>query len=398
MAEDRPAVNVRELPVSSTEDSKASWRIEVDWKADEEEDDVPLLPRRQSGSLQFSEKPLGCIWNSGTGLLTLGAFTISVATLCVKLLHDRVPLFQLIAIRSLASCIILCFLCRSSGTNPMGPRELWPLLLTRGVSGAISMTMTFGSLFLIPLTDTTILFLTHPAWMTAICWLFRIEPIKWTMSVGVAICMAGVVLVTHPPIIFGGHQHWGLARIGGVALGLGGAIFATTSFLTVSKIGDRASPIVMTFWFQMVGFLSSVPVMFVGFPTPIKWGLSWLDIVLLAGVTLASSLSNTLVNRGLQISSATMGSVTLTSQILFATLWGIFLLNEPLSMVGLIGAVLIVLGVVMVSRERAAIKSSREAATEEMHRWSWDRLAAWRQTRVNEVELSAAERLARVFG
>lgn len=263
------------------------------------------------------------------------------------------------------------------------------------------MSLTFASLYLIPLGDTVVLLSSHPAWTAAACWLLRLESTNCMMMCGFMICTLGVVLVSHPPILFGGHNEWGIARIGGVSMGLGGAIFATVSFLLVSKIGTDAPAFTMTFWFQLCALCTSLPLMLTNFPSRMVWDLEFKDILLLGILSIASLFSQTFVNRGLQIVAPSKGAIILTTQMVFAHIWGVLLLDESLTLEGAGGMLLIAFGVVLVSKGSEVMESLRELAMEDVARWSWDRMAtalSARYTRLNEVELSPGEQLAMLYG
>ena len=57
-------------------------------------------------------------------------------------------------------------------------------------------------------------------------------------------CLAstgGMLLLIHPPFLFGGHQQWGPQRLWGVVAGVCGAFFAAGAFISIRFIG-RSEP------------------------------------------------------------------------------------------------------------------------------------------------------------
>ena len=61
------------------------------------------------------------------------------------------------------------------------------------------------------------LFMCHPAITMLLAWLFLGEPLVLKAVAGIACSLVGVVLVTQPPALFGGHDNWTRKRILGRA-------------------------------------------------------------------------------------------------------------------------------------------------------------------------------------
>ncbi len=55
---------------------------------------------------------------------------------------------------------------------------------------------------------------------------------------GVALSLLGLVLLTHPPFLFGGHTDWDHARVLGTCLGLASAFLAAGAFISIRFIGE----------------------------------------------------------------------------------------------------------------------------------------------------------------
>lgn len=60
-------------------------------------------------------------------------------------------------------------------------------------------------------------------------------------AAGCALSLAGLVILTHPPFLGGGHADWGPRRLLGAACGAGAAVFCAGAFVCVRCIG-KAEP------------------------------------------------------------------------------------------------------------------------------------------------------------
>lgn len=227
---------------------------------------------------------------------------------------------------------------------------MWPILAARGISGAVSMSLVVSSLYLIPLADSIVLLSSHPVWTAAACWYFELERTNSVMQFGILVCISGVILISHPPFLFGGHKDWAVERIAGVSMGLAAALFTTAAVLLVSKIGNSVEACTLTIWFQLCAFCLSLPFMLAEFPSKMNWQQESREIGWLIVLSVSSLVSQTMVNRGLQLVSASKGGILLMLQIPFAIFWGILLLNESLTLLCVGGISLIALGVVLVSK------------------------------------------------
>jgi drug/metabolite transporter (DMT)-like permease len=115
------------------------------------------------------------------------------------------------------------------GMTPLyGQPQHYGLLLLRGMSGSMAMLCYYSALYMLPLADAVTINLVKPPLAAALAWLLLGEAFPLLGWAGLLASLAGVVLVAHPPFLFGGHHSWGLTRLEGVAIDLASAGFGAS--------------------------------------------------------------------------------------------------------------------------------------------------------------------------
>jgi drug/metabolite transporter (DMT)-like permease len=108
-------------------------------------------------------------------------------------LKGSVYTLQIVATRSTASAVITILAQRRSAsgqadTSMFGDRMHWPLLATRGLSGAAAMTLYYISIQLLPLGDAVTIFFSNAVVTALASVCLRLEKPSWLMAVGSATC------------------------------------------------------------------------------------------------------------------------------------------------------------------------------------------------------------------
>lgn len=84
-----------------------------------------------------------------------------------------------------------------------GKRENVPWLLARGLSGGIAMTCAWVAMNFLDIAEANVIMFSNPAWTGLLAWLVFGQVWRWYEKVLCAVAFAGVVLVAHPPFLFG---------------------------------------------------------------------------------------------------------------------------------------------------------------------------------------------------
>ncbi len=278
----------------------------------------------------------------GIRYMAVSAFFYSIMSLQVKAAGARLPSQEIVLVRSVVLAIGSWALLRRKGLSPAGVRR--GLLVTRGVLGFTALSCFFFALTRLPLADATVIHHMNPVFTALLAALLLGERISARAIGFVALSLAGVILIARPGFIFG--TAGGLDPLG-VAVGMAGALFSAAAFVTVRKLGATDEPLVIVFYFAVISTVASVPIV-----VPIAMAPTAGEWALLLGVGLATLLAQIAVTHGLTLAPAGRASAIGYLQIVFAALWGIIFFREFPDAVGVLGALLIVVGTLGIARRR----------------------------------------------
>jgi drug/metabolite transporter (DMT)-like permease len=278
----------------------------------------------------------------GLRLMVLAALGFSLMTLCARLIGPRIPTAQLILVRTVITLVGTYALLRARGIQPvLGRHRGW--LFVRGAAGFIALDCVFYAVPRLPLAEATIFQYLNPILVTLLAVPFLGERITRGAVGALGLCVAGLLLVARPGWLFGGAAAGLDAHAVGIALL--GAFFSSVAYLAIRKIGPREHPLVIVFYLPLVSLPSSAAFTLRDYvsPTPVEWALLITIGILTQGAQLA-------LTRGLQLEAAGRATTVGYLQIVFAALWGFLFLGEMPTSLSLLGAGLIVSGVVAASR------------------------------------------------
>ena len=289
----------------------------------------------------------------GALALATSALCLTLAALAAKLLSPAVSAPQLVFLRSLVMVAAVGLWARGRG-EPLfaAERRSGLLLLLRGVLGTVGAMLFFGALRRIPLGDTMILFQSHPALVAFVSpWILgeRLRPWQLLLVLG---SIGGVALVVGPE----GGGDW-IGR--GMALGC-----AVTTGLAVAlvRLARRELPaLTVAIAFPAVAVATIGPAIALrvpwfswGDPTPLDWGI-------VAAIAALGTIAQVLQAVGLGCMPAARGAPISNLQVVFAVVLGYLLLDEVPTATSLAGAALIVVCLLLLSRERSARASDEKA-------------------------------------
>lgn len=288
----------------------------------------------------------------GILLITAGSFCFSCMFLFVKLMQGTANSFTLVFYRAWVEIPIALYLIWREGEIPLGrDTDIRPWLLVRGGIGAAAVLCFFYAIQNLPLPDAVTLQFTTPPFAAAFAVLFCGEAWLRLDMIGAVVCLLGVMLIAHPSWLFGNdNDSMALADnntdLLAITVALLGAALAGLAYMSVRKIGHRASANVMVLYYGAF----SIPLVLIGSRSlQGHWNVwsegralfSLWNCFLLVLTGLSAYSGQFLVNLGLQHETAATGTLATCTQIVWTYVFELTFLHEPLNVWSMAGTVLI---------------------------------------------------------
>nr|KAJ3419801.1 mannosyltransferase [Polyrhizophydium stewartii] len=313
-------------------------------------EDAPPGPR------EAAEAALARNEVAGLAFMALSALGFSLMSVFVKIAGTTFPSTEVVFVRSVIQMICGIAGCWLVGVAPWGPPTVnrW-LLVARGTAGALGLGFYFFTIINMPLGDGTTLFFIGPAITAVMAYLFLGETFTPLDGFALVSCLVGVVLVSRPEFIFGGHVE-AVVRLGYTYpryIPAGSAILAamilSVAYCLVRVIGKSVHFMVHVTYF---GCLSTVVsgVLLWSLEKPIgpeMWSAH--DWAVMLGVGIMAFAAQCFLNAP--------ATLMRNLDIVFAYIFGLWLFHEVPTVMSIAGALLIGLttaGVAFVKRNDKA--------------------------------------------
>lgn len=269
---------------------------------------------------------------AGLRYMAVGAFWFSVMSLLVKEAGTRLPSAQIVLARAVVTFVLSWAMLRRAGVPPWGSNRR--RLALRGLVGASSITCFYYSLVHLPIAEATVIQYMNPVFTAILAGILLGERMGRREIACVLLSLAGVVLVTHPAVLFGG-----AARLNPwhVAIALTGALSAAFAYTTIRSMRDE-HPLVVVFYLPVMTIPTAIPLLAgarARWPTAAEW-------LLLLGVGVTTQVAQLYMTRGLQMERAGRATAVGYLQIVFAAGWGVLFFGEVPDRWSVAGAVLVV--------------------------------------------------------
>lgn len=261
--------------------------------------------------------------------MIVASFFFASMGVCVKLASTRFSTAEIIFYRSLVALLFIYCLVRTRGI-PIRTLN-WRFQLWRGISGTVSLMLYFYAVSMLPLATAVTLAYTAPLFLGLYMAFFGKTRMGVSMSAALVLGFVGVALLLQPT--FQSDQ-----LLGGV-IGLCSGVMTALAYINVRELGARGETEERTvFYFSLVATgMSAVWMAFFDFhPIDLYGGL----MVAGAGVfaTLAQLAMTRAYKRGNTLVSASMAYST----VVFASLFGMWIWHENLSVSAWMAIALIV--------------------------------------------------------
>ena len=281
--------------------------------------------------------------------MLVGAFWFSVMSVLVKIAGQRLPSMEIVFFRGILTLAMSYAIVKRLRITPvLGTNRR--LLVQRGVLGAAALACFLFSLTHLPLAESTLIQYMNPVFAILVAhWWFgeKMGRGEWFALVA---SLIGVLLVTRPAFLFGGVASG--IHPGHALIALMGGAFSGSAYATIRQM-PKERPEVVVLYLPLMSVPMSLPFIASNWhmPTPIEW-------LLLVGIGVATQLAQTSMTKGLQIEKTARATMVGYVQIIFAGAWGALLFHEAITVWTVVGAAIILVGMlslVVVRKEAVAI-------------------------------------------
>lgn len=256
---------------------------------------------------------------------------------CVKLAADTFSAPEIVFYRSVISLVLMFLLVRLHRIPLATPH--WRNQLFRGASGFVSLLLFFYAIALLPLATAVTLNYTSPLFLALYFAAFAGMRLRPGMIAALMIGFVGVVALLRPTLA--SEQF-----VGGL-IALGSGIISGLAYFNVRELGARGEPEVRTvFYFALFSTLCGGlwMLLYEFHPVDLRGGLLLFGVGGLA--TLAQLAMTRAYKHGKPLVTASLAYTT----IIFASLFGITLWGEVLSLSAWLGIGLIIVSGITASR------------------------------------------------
>jgi len=277
--------------------------------------------------------------------MLVSGFLFACMGVLVKLSAVYFSSIELVFYRSMIGFLIICVIV-SVRHLPLST-FYWKNHCWRGLSGLGSVLMFFYCITQLPLATAVTLNYTSPLFLTLLTTMILKDHFQWLLAVAVVLGFAGVVLLLRPSLQ---EDQWS-----GGLIGLASGFFAAIAYLNIRHLGNLGEPDWrVVFYFTLIStIITSIWMLFNTFHpiTPVNF-------LLLLGIGITATLAQLALTRAYRTGKILVVGALAYSTVVFASLWGILIWGELLSLTSWLGIGLIVAGGLL--SLRASIKPIRE--------------------------------------
>ena len=263
----------------------------------------------------------------------------------VKHMGGRVPAAQAAFLRYILGLVFLIPMIKpmlDEGLDAWG----WKMFGLRGIVHSLGVTTWFFAMGILPVAEVTAMNYLVPVLVTIGAAVFLGERLAMRRIMAVVVAMIGVLIILRP-----GFREVGPAHL---AMLFTASMFAA-GYLIAKVMADRVSPTMVVGMLSITVTIGLAPMAIAVWETPLMTDVGWLFVV--AALATAGHYTMTFAFREAPV---TVTQPVTFLQLLWATLVGLLLFNEPLDGFVILGGVLIMASVIYITwREAQKAKVSK---------------------------------------
>ena len=269
--------------------------------------------------------------------LILASFFFSLMTVCVKIIDNRIPIYELVFFRSLISLFITSLIINKKNINPWGKNR--PLLILRGLLGTIALVCIFYAIKNMPLNISTVIQYTYPIFIAMFAGILIKEKITKNIIIASLIGWLGILIILNPYQLSSLNVELNKLTI---LIAFLGAISTALAYITVKKLSLTEDIFIIIKYFPLMSVITLSPIVLFNWVTPNINDLTWI-----IGIGIFTQAGQTFLTIGLKKLPTSNAATINYLQVIFGSLWGILFFNELINFNFIIGAVLVLLGTII---------------------------------------------------
>ena len=267
--------------------------------------------------------------------LVFASLFFSLMTVCVKKIDEAIPIYELVFFRSIFSLIITSLIIKKKKINPWGKNKA--LLILRGLLGTTALMCIFYSIRNMPLSISTVIQYTYPIFISIFAALLFKEKINFKLISALFIGWFGILIILNP-------YQSKLYEIDNFSIFIAfvGALTTSLAYIAVKKLSRRENIFIIIKYFPLISVITLLPIVCLNWITPQVNDLIWI-----IGIGIFTQAGQTFLTLGLKNLPASQASSINYLQVLFGSIWGIYIFGENITLNFVIGSLFVLLGTII---------------------------------------------------
>ena len=267
--------------------------------------------------------------------LVFASLFFSLMTVCVKKIDVSIPIYELVFFRSIFSLIITSLIIKKKKINPWGKNK--SLLILRGLLGTTALMCIFYSIRNMPLSISTVIQYTYPIFISIFAALLFKEKINFKLISALFIGWFGILIILNP-------YQSKLYEIDNFSIFIAfvGALTTSLAYIAVKKLSSREDIFIIIKYFPLISVITLLPIVCLNWITPQVNDLIWI-----IGIGIFTQAGQTFLTLGLKNLPASQASSINYLQVLFGSIWGIYIFGEKITLNFVIGSLFVLLGTII---------------------------------------------------
>lgn len=170
----------------------------------------------------------------------------------------------------------------------------------------------------------------------------------------------GCIFVARPSFIFhtSDNIHHNTNRLYGICIALSGAFLTAMVYILIRKIGKTTHTQVLTFITGFAGLIWGPMglILWQTYTSPLQWSTT--TTIYMISVGLCAFIAQTLFNKGVQLESAGIASMTRNLDVVFVFIWQSTVLRQDINILSVIGAIIMSISVLAIGIKKL-VKNQR---------------------------------------